>query len=136
MDKKRQKEILKELVSFYDMYPEKRAMTRMGGMYSVEQNRCGVGMLIKDSDIGEFLDGRSIAWHFKNWGAEKFYSCFKPENANLPISFLQGIQALHDTDLFWYDYGITSEGQVVVKKIEYCIENDLWGDGCSTYLKS
>lgn len=135
-----QKEVAKQILNFFESEPEKRSVekTRRTGVYApkykCEDGRmCAIGMMLIDPNL--FREGLSVARHYEDLGEEKFYECFKSQYQKLPLSFLCGLQAIHDEDMFWYDYGLTQEGEDVKKKFFHCIENGLFADNnAESYL--
>lgn len=82
--------------------------------YSNDTTGCAIGRLIEDKELCKKLDNlvHSSVNDSEVWK-------LLPESVKqYEQSFLDSLQSLHDTDVFWNEFGVTSKGESMVNAMK------------------
>lgn len=132
--KHKMRDLLKDTVEYYSADPLRRAieMSRsfskpmFSCMYKDKKGHCcAIGRILKNSSFEhEFiLKNLSIGEIKTREQVNLFKLLLKEEYQDLPIDFLEDLQNLHDSLVYWTKDGLSEDGKYYINHIKEEIEN-------------
>ena len=98
---------LKETVEYYSQDTSRRAISHGACSYMIEDRKCAIGRMLSEEDIAR-LESRGM---LDDTALIDIWDIVEtPRVKNLPRKFLDALQDLHDSDLYWDGNGITERG--------------------------
>lgn len=107
-------EIINDTRAFYSVDSiKRRAIDEMGvSSYRNGSKKCAVGRYVENGSGFQFNSQCSVKYFTD---LDRY---LKPEFRNHEIEFWNRLQKFHDTDEYWWEYGITLEGEKYLNSLK------------------
>ncbi len=106
---------LKEMVEYYSKDTSRRAISHGACSYMIEDRKCAIGRMLSEEDLAR-LESRGM---LDDTALNDIWDIIEtPRVKALPSRFLNSLQDLHDSDIYWDGNGITERGIERVALIE------------------